>query len=162
MQTAQVSQQTPHVDTHLLKFSQAWTLSLTAVAFLLQLPWLAVIAAIALTVSALAPNLSPFRLLYRFVAVPLHLLRPRIVEDDPAPHRFAQEVGAVFLIASSLALLAAHAAALGWALDLVVFALSTINFTAGFCAGCFAYFQLGRIGLAPKVRYTGGFHWRGV
>ena len=46
--------------------------------------------------------------------------------------------------------------------DLIVFALSTINFTVGFCVGCFVYFQLGRVGLAPKVRYAGGFHWRGV
>jgi hypothetical protein len=51
---------------------------------------------------------------------------------------------------------------LGWALDLVVFVLSSINLTVGFCAGCFVYYQLGRLGVLPRVRYSGGFHWRGV
>ena len=89
-------------------------------------------------------------------------MRPRIVEDDPAPHRFAQGVGAAFLIASSLILYLTSATALGWGLDLIVFVLAGINLTVGFCAGCFVYYQLGRIGVLPKVRYEGSFHWRGV
>ena len=153
----------PRVDTHLLKFSQAWTVGLTALAFVLQWRWLALVAALCLLISAAAPMVGPFRLLYRYVAVPLRLLRPRIVEDDPAPHRFAQGVGATFLVASSLLLfLVPGASAIGWALDLIVFALSLINLTVGFCAGCFVYYHLGRFGLAPRVRYAGGFHWRGA
>src|SRR5262249_42953988 len=108
------------VDTYLLKFSQAWVVGLTALAFLLSQPVIVVITAAALALSALVPVLSPFRLLYRSVAVRLGLLRPRVVEDDPAPHRFAQGVGATFLVAASLALLVAHADALGWGLDLIV------------------------------------------
>jgi hypothetical protein len=153
----------PRVDTHLLKFSQAGVVLLTALAFILQAPWLVVIAAAALALSALVPAIGPFRLLYRFVVVPTKLLRPRIVEDDPAPHRFAQAVGAVFLIASSIFLYALpKAPAIGWTLDLIVFVLATLNLTVGFCAGCFVYYQLGRLGIAPRVRYSGGFHWRGV
>lgn len=154
---------TPRVDTHLLKFSMACTVALTALAFATQLRWLAVVAALCLLISAAAPAVGPFRLLYRFVVVPLRLLRPRVVEDDPAPHRFAQAVGATFLVASSLLLfLLPGAAAVAWALDLIVFALSLINLTVGFCAGCFVYYQLGRLGVAPRVRYAGGFHWRGA
>ena len=41
--------------------------------------------------------------------LPLHLLKPRIVEDDPAPHRFAQGIGAAFLIATSIVLFFTHA-----------------------------------------------------
>ncbi len=89
-------------------------------------------------------------------------MKPRIVEDDPAPHRFAQGVGAAFLIAASLLLYLTSAVALGWALELIVFALAGINLTVGFCAGCFVYYQLGRVGIFPKVRYEGSFHWRGV
>lgn len=152
----------PRVDTHLLKFSQACTLSLTALAFIVQAPVVVAIAAVALAISALAPSWGPFRLLYRGVLVPAHILRPRVVEDDPAPHRFAQGVGTVFLVAATLVLYLTPAAALGWALDLIVFALSTINFTVGFCAGCFVYYHLGRLGLMPRVRYAGGFHWRGA
>lgn len=152
----------PRVDTHLIRFSQLWVVVLTAAAFLFQVPVLAAIAAVALAISAVAPAISPFRLLYLHAAVPLHLLRPRIVEDDPAPHRFAQAVGAVFLIAASLVLFLIPGYAVGWALDLVVFVLAGINLTVGFCAGCFVYYHLGRLGLLPRVRYNGGFRWRGA
>ena len=153
----------PRVDMRLLKFSQAWVVGLTALAFALQLRWLVVVAALCLVISAAAPGVGPFRLLYRFVAVPLRLLRPRIVEDDPAPHRFAQAVGATFLVAAALLLaLVPGAVAVGWALDLIVFALALVNLTVGFCAGCFVYYHLGRFGLAPHVRYAGGFRWRGA
>ncbi len=150
------------VDTHLAKFSQAGTVLLSALAFLLNQPVIVVIAAVILLLSAVAPSISPFRFVYRYVVLPLHLMKPRIVEDDPAPHRFAQGVGAAFLIASSLILYLTSATALGWALDLIVFVLAGINLTVGFCAGCFVYYQLGRLGVLPKVRYEGSFHWRGV
>jgi hypothetical protein len=152
----------PHVDVRLLKFSQACTVLLSALAFITQQSWLVIVAAVALTLCAVIPAVGPFRLLYRGVLVPLRLLTPRMVEDDPAPHRFAQAIGALFLIASSVILVGTQATALGWALDLVVFVLSTLNFTVGFCAGCFVYYHLGRPGILPHVRYSGGFHWRGV
>ena len=128
----------PRVDTHLAKFSQACVVLLTALAFLLNQPIIVAITAVLMAISALAPSISPFRLLYKGVVLPLRLLKPRIVEDDPAPHRFAPGVG------------------------FVVFVLAGINLTVGFCAGCFVYYHLGRIGLLPRVRYEGGFHWRGV
>ena len=152
----------PRVDTHLLKFSQAWIIVLSALAFILNLPILVLITGVALAISALVPAVGPFRLLYRYVAVPLHLLRPRIVEDDPAPHRFAQGVGATFLLVASGVFFLTSETPVGWGLDLIVFVLSGLNFTVGFCAGCFVYFWLGRLGLLPRVRYNGGFRWRGA
>jgi hypothetical protein len=152
----------PRLDTHLLKFSQACTATLAALAFILQEPVVVAIAAACLALSAAVPVVGPFRLLYRGAVVPLRLLKPRIVEDDPAPHRFAQAIGAAFLIASSLLLFLTTASVAGWALNLIVFALSGINFSVGFCAGCFVYYHLGRLGVLPRVRYEGGFHWRGV
>ncbi len=149
------------VDARLLKFSQGSVMALTALAFVLQFTPLAILAAICLGISAIAPQISPFRLLYRLVLVPLHIFTPKRVEDDPAPHRFAQAIGTVFMVASVVAL-SAHASVAGWALDLIVFVLSGINFTVGFCAGCFVYYHLGRLGLMPRVRYVGDFHWRGV
>lgn len=153
---------TPRVDTHLGKFSQASVVLLTALAFLLNQPVIVLITAILMTWAALAPSASPFRLIYRGIVLPLHLWKPRIVEDDPAPHRFAQGVGAAFLIASAIVLLLVKAPAAGWTLDLIVFVLAGINLTVGFCAGCFVYYHLGRLGWLPRVRYEGKFHWRGV
>ena len=152
----------PRVDTHLAKFSQACVVILTGLAFLFNQPIIVLIAAIIMALATLSPAASPFKILYQRVVLPLGLLRPRVVEDDPAPHRFAQGVGAGFLIASSLILFLTQATILGWTLDLIVFVLSGINFTLGFCAGCFAYYWLGRLGVFPRVRYEGGFHWRGV
>ncbi len=75
----------PRVDTHLAKFSQACTVLLTGLAFLLSQPVIVPITAILLVLAAIVPSISPYRLLYRGIILPLHLLRPRIVEDDPAP-----------------------------------------------------------------------------
>jgi hypothetical protein len=159
-QTATV--QVPRLDAHLNRFSQGCVVLLTGVAFILNEPIVVVIAAIALALSALVPSVGPFRLLYRGVVLPLHLLQPRIVEDDPIPHRFAQAIGATFLIISSLFLLLTPFSMVGWILDLIVVVLAGINFTVGFCAGCFVYYQLGRLGVLPRVRYEGTFRWRGV
>jgi len=152
----------PRVDTHLLKFSQACTVIMTALAFLLNQPVIALVTAGILALSALVPAVGPFRLIYRGGMLPLGLLKPHPVEDDPAPHRFAQGVGATFLLAASLVLLLTQATILGWTLDLIVFFLAGLNFTVGFCAGCFVYYHLGRLGLMPRVRYSGGFRWRGA
>lgn len=152
----------PRVDTHLAKFSQAGTVLLTGLAFLINQPIVVLIAAVVMTLAAVVPEYSPYRLVYRGIVLPLKLWKPRVVEDDPAPHRFAQGVGAVFLIAATLVLFLTNATVLGWTLDLIVFVLAGINLTVGFCAGCFVYYHLGRLGMLPRVRYEGGFHWRGV
>jgi len=152
----------PRVDTHLAKFSQAGTVLLSGLAFVTFQPIIVLIAALVMTLAALVPTYSPYRLVYRGIVLPLKLWKPRVVEDDPAPHRFAQGIGAIFLIAATLVLFLTRATALGWTLDLIVFVLAGINLTVGFCAGCFVYYHLGRLGLLPRVRYEGGFHWRGV
>src|SRR5262249_27232809 len=125
--TAPVQSVVPHVDRHLIRFGQGGVVVLTGLAFVLQAPALVVVAAAALLIAAALPAAGPFRLLYRGVVVSMGLLRPRIVEDDPAPHRFAQSVGATFLVASSLVLLLTNAAVIGWALDLIVFVLAGVN-----------------------------------
>jgi hypothetical protein len=160
--SASVATSIPRVDTHLAKFSQASVVLFTGLAFLLNLPIIVPLTAVIMALSVLSPSVSLFRLIYTGVAIPLRILKPRIVEDDPAPHRFAQGVGATFLIAATLVLYLTNATAVGWGLDLIVFVLAGINLTVGFCAGCFVYYHLGRIGLLPRVRYEGNFHWRGV
>lgn len=152
----------PRLDARLGKFSQGSTFILAGLAFAFFQPVIVLVTGLILALSALVPALSPYRLLYRYVVVPLHILKPKIVEDDPAPHRFAQGVGAVFMLASALVLFLTPAVAPGWTLDLIVFVLSGLNFAVGFCAGCFVYYHLGRLGITPRVRYEGGFHWRGV
>ena len=72
-----------------------------------------------------------------------------MIPDDPAPHRFAQGVGAAFLAASTLALFVG-ASVVGWVLAGIVAALALLNVVVGFCAGCFVYYQLARRGWLPR------------
>ena len=162
METTTQTAMVPRVDTHLAKFTQATTFVLSGLAFIFGQPALVVLAALLMLWGVIIPAYSPYKLFYQSVLIPLKLLRPRIVEDDPSPHRFAQGIGAAFLIVASIVFYATPAVSVGWVLDLIVFVLAGLNFFVGFCAGCFVYYQLGRLGVLPRVRYEGGFHWRGV
>lgn len=137
------------VDTTALKFNQASLVTLTLTAFLFDLRWLVLAVGLVLVVGTLFPRAALFKQIYLKVLKPAKLLKPNIIPDDPAPHRFAQGVGAAFLLASSFALLVMESIAIGWALAWVVIVLAAINLFFGFCAGCFVYFQLDRARLLP-------------
>jgi hypothetical protein len=137
------------VDQSAIKFSQLVLTTGIVLAAIVRAPWLIAALAVALAASAAAPARSPFRLLYQRLAVPLGVARPRPVPDDPAPHRFAQGVGAACLAAAT-GLFLAGATTLGWVLAGLVAVLAMLNVLAGFCAGCFLYYQLGRRGWLPR------------
>ncbi len=137
------------VDHSAIKFAQIVITAWIVVAGALAAPWLILFLAAVLVTSAASPSRSVLRLLYQRVAVPLRLIRPHMVPDDPAPHRFAQGVGAVVLWLSTLALFVG-ASTLGWVLAGLVAALALVNVVAGFCAGCFVYYQLSRRGWIPR------------
>lgn len=138
------------VDHNAIKFSQVGLTVVALVAFAVGAVWLVGVLAIIMAVSTAVPPWGPFRVLYRSVVLPAGWLRPNIVDDDPAPHRFAQGVGAAFLGASWIAL-TAQASALGWVLTVIVAALAMLNVLANFCAGCFVYYQLRRYGLIRRA-----------
>lgn len=137
------------VDQTAVKFAQSLITIWIVVAGSLSAPWLIAFLAAALATSAGSPSRSLFGLLYQRAAVPLGIVRPRVIPDDPAPHRFAQGVGAAFLALSTLALFTG-ATVLGWVLAGIVAALALLNVVAGFCAGCFVYYQLSRRGWLPR------------
>ncbi|NHI18617.1 DUF4395 domain-containing protein [Phycicoccus endophyticus] len=106
--------------------------------------WLSVVlaAGFALRVAS-GPRLDPFGRFATAVVAP-RLGAPRLVSG--APKRFAQGVGLAFTAAASVALLlGAPAVAAVLLAVLVVFA--SLEAFAGFCAGCFAFGQLIRLGL---------------
>jgi hypothetical protein len=138
------------VDTTAIKFNQACIVVFTLLAYLLDLPCLVLVVAVVLGVGTIWPGGAFFQQIYRQVFRPLGLLRSVVIDDDPAPHRFAQGMGAAVLSLSSLALLAFDSAPLGWALAGLVAALAAINLFFGFCTGCFIYYQLARLGLIRR------------
>lgn len=134
------------VDHNLIRTSQAITITTLAVAFVLNGPLLAAVLAVAMLVSATVPPLSPFRALYRGALVPAGIVRPRVVVDNPEPHRFAQGVGGTLVGLGALAVLAGLSV-LGWALAWVVIVLASLNLFVGWCAGCTMYYWLNRLGV---------------
>ena len=97
---------------------------------------------------ATGPTLSPMGLLATRVLAPRSGIAPRPVPGPPK--RFAQTVGLVFSV-TALALhfaVGATIAAKGVLGVLTLFA--TLESVVGFCAGCFVFNQLMRLGLIPR------------
>ncbi len=140
------------VDRNTLRTNQAFIVGLTAVAVAIGGDvgrWIVLATGLVLAAGTAHEGFALFKQVHQRVLKPFGVLGSRIEVEDPMPHQFAQAVGAVFLLAASIALFAG-AWALGWALTLVVTALAFINLTVEFCAGCFVYLQLDRRGLLPR------------
>lgn len=155
MTTLAAAQTSPdtRVDHTALRVNQACIITIALLAFLFDAPWLAALLCLALVVGTLAPALAPFKSLYLHVLKPAGLLKPDVKRDSPAPHQFAQGMGGGVLALSIIAF-ALGAAPVGWALVILVAILAAVNLFAGFCAGCFVYYQLGRRGLLPGVTHA--------
>ena len=133
-------------DRMALRVNQAFIILFIVAGYILDLPALVVFVAVVMSAGTLVPAAALFQQFYRQVLRPAGLLKPDLHQEDPAPHRFAQGVGAAFLLAATVAFIAG-AAGLGWALAAIVAVLAAVNLFFGFCAGCFVYFQLTRAGL---------------
>lgn len=127
------------VDVNVPRVNQAAVAVLTAAGFVLQQPWFIGVTFAILALSWLAgPAGAPLTQLY------VRVIRTRVQPDGPdefepaAPPRFAQLIGALFLGAASLALLAGWAV-LGWGLSLVVTALAALAAATRICLGCILY-----------------------
>jgi hypothetical protein len=140
------------VDHAALRVTQAFTIGLLLLAFVLNVPWLAAAVAILNGLAALNPELGLFRRIYLHLLRPAGIVRPHVLEDNPEPHRFAQAVGAVFVGVGALLLLAG-VPGIGWAFVWLVIGLAALNLFLGFCAGCFMYYQFNRLGV-PGFRHS--------
>lgn len=134
------------VDHTALKVNQAFIIGLLLVAFLLSSWWLVALVGAVMLLGTATPQLALFKQIYRRLMLPAGLLKARIVPDNPEPHLFAQGFGGVVLTLALLAL-AGNQAVLGWALVWLVVALAALNLFVGFCAGCFLYYQLNKLGV---------------
>jgi hypothetical protein len=143
---------TKKVDTTALKFNQASIVLLTLLGFLLNQPYLVLFVGLVLAIGVIAPQAALFKQVYLKLFKPAGILRANIIDDEPAPHQFAQGVGALFLLASSSALLLYDMPLLGWILAWIVIILAAVNLFFNFCAGCFVYYQLAKAGLIPQPR----------
>jgi hypothetical protein len=134
------------LDHSVLKFNQISIITLTLLGFILNQPILPAFVAAVLIAGSLSSNFALFKLTYKHVIKPLKLLKPNPVEDIPAPHEFAQLLGGIVLGIGSL-LLYTGSPLLGWIFAWIVIALAAANLYFGFCAGCFVYYQLRKLGV---------------
>lgn len=140
------------VDHSALRANQAFIVGLLIVAFVLDLPVLAAFVAAVMLVGTIEPKLALFQAIYRGVLKPSGIVKPDVIEDNPEPHRFAQGFGGVVLALGAIALFAGGHV-LGWGLVWLVAALAALNLFAGFCTGCFMYYQFNRWGV-PGFRHS--------
>jgi hypothetical protein len=156
------------VDHTALKTNQAVIIVLNVAAFIVNLPWLAGIVALAMLVGTIL-KIPGFRFVYRLLRR-MTSLKPDILPDNPEPHRFAQGFGGVVMLIGILSLFSG-AAVLGWGLVWLVIALAALNLFGGFCVGCAVYYWLSRLnapgfsksppegtipGMKPKVSESHG------
>jgi len=144
------------VDYTALKVNQSFIIGLLVLAFLLYQPWLVAFVGLVMLVGTIWPQAGLFKRIYSDLLKPAGLLKPAPRPDTPAPHLFAQGVGALVLGAALLAFATGGVVA-GWLLTALVIVLAAVNLFAGFCVGCFIYFQLARRGIELNLPL-----WRAV
>jgi hypothetical protein len=127
-------------DSNILRFNQISIVFLLSLSAALNLPMLVGLVAAVMLLGTIEPRLALFKQAYARFVRPILRLSNQLVEEDPRPHNFAQGLGGVFLLVSSLAFLFGLPV-LGWVIAGLVVALALLNLTTGICAGCFLYFQ---------------------
>lgn len=139
------SQTLQKVDHSALKANQLFIISLSILAFILNLPILAAFVTLVMGLGSVfkVPGFLP---IYKSILKPRGWMKPDVLDDNPEPHRFAQFLGFIFMTAGAIALFLSSAV-LGWTLVWIVVALASLNAFGGFCVGCAVYYWLARFNL---------------
>jgi hypothetical protein len=140
------------VDQAEMRVQQFGVITLFLTAFVLDRWELVALQTVIFGLTFLNPRFSPFIALYRHVLQPVGLIRPDRRPDNEEPHRFATMIG-LLVSSSATVLLAAGYASIGWGLVWLIVVLACIAF-AGWCAGCFSYYMLNRLGLKGFFNYS--------
>jgi hypothetical protein len=131
------------VDHSALRTNLGFIIGFLLLAFILSAPILVGFVALVMLVGTFYPQAALFKQVYFQILKPRGIVKPDVIEDNPEPHNFSQGLGGLFNLAGFLSLVAG-ASVLGWALAWIVIVLASLNLFAGFCVGCFMYYQLGK------------------
>lgn len=148
------------VDHSAIRTNQAFIISLSVLAFILNLSWLVALVALVMAIGAVR-SVPGFGFVYRLFLKPRGLVKPDILEDNPEPHRFAQGFGAIVVGLAAVALFLG-ASTVGWILVWLVVFLAGLNLFAGFCVGCAIYYWLGRLSVPGFVKMPPGNTFPGM
>jgi molybdopterin converting factor small subunit len=142
------------VDHSALRTNQVFIIGLLLIGFIIGVKawWLVAFVSAVMIIGTVIPSAGLFKRIYQHILKPSGLVKPDAIPDNPEPHLFAQGLGGIFTLGSTIALLAGLPI-LGWTLTWIVIVLAALNLFLGFCAGCFVYYQLNRLGV-PGFRAT--------
>jgi len=146
------SSSTRTVDQNDLRVNATLVVTVLVIAFVINRWELVAIQAGALFLTTLHLSLGPYVALYRHILRPAGIIKPDIRVDNPEPHRFAAMFGTI--VASTGAyLLATGRSVAGWGLVWLLITLAAAGL-AGWCAGCFTYYMMNRLGLRGLFKYA--------
>ncbi len=141
-----------HIDHAEIKVGQLLTITLSLAALTLQQTMPLMVLCVVFLLSGTIRGLSPFVWVYRWLVRPLKLMRSDYRLDNIQPHKFGQLIGAVTALLA-IALIEYGPPLAGWSVVVVLIALTAISY-AGWCIGCFLYYQLNRLGLRGFFRHA--------
>lgn len=130
-------------DRNALRFGQISLIVVLVIGFVLNIPYAIYGGALMLLSALFVPSWAPQLMIYRWF-VHNNWANTAIYDEDPAPHRFAQQMGLGVLVIGTVAAILGSLV-IAWAATLVVIALALLNVTTGFCAGCFVYAQIAKL-----------------
>ncbi len=122
------------VDQSELRVTAALGILVLAAAFIVNRWELVAFQAGVLFLTALRPTFGPYIVFYHAILQPAGIVKPDVRADN-------------------LVLLATGRSVAGWALAWLLISLAAANF-AGWCAGCFTYYTLHRLGLRGVFKYA--------
>jgi len=138
------------LDHSALRTNQAFIISLSMLAFILDRLWVALFVALVMVVGTVLRK-PGFGFVYQRLLRPVKLVKTDIQADNPEPHLFAQGFGAVVLLLGAAALFLGSSS-IGWGLVWLVILLAGLNLFVGFCAGCALYYWLNRMSVPGFVK----------
>jgi hypothetical protein len=140
-----------HVDQNDLRVNATLVVTVLVTAFITDRWELVAFQAGALFLTTVDFGLGPYIALYRHILRPLGIVKPDLRVDNPEPHRFAAMFGTIVALAATY-LLATGRSVAGWGLVWLLITLAGANL-AGWCAGCFTYYMMNRLGLRGLFKY---------
>ena len=144
-----MSNQVDHAE---IKMGQVLTIIISGIALILQNIIPLIILAGIFLLSGTVRSISPFSLLYRWIIKPLKIIKSDYRLDNIQPHKFGQLIGAITVVLA-LALIQFGYTTAGWIIVGVLIALTAISY-AGWCVGCYMYYQLNRLGLGGFFKHS--------
>ncbi len=140
------------VDQNELRVNSFFVVTVLVTAFVTNRWELVAFQAGALFLTTVNLSLGPYVALYRHVLRPIGIIKPDLRIDNPEPHRFAAMFGTIVASTATYLLTKGHSVA-GWGTVWLLISLASAGF-AGWCAGCFTYYMLNRLGLRGLFKYA--------